>query len=59
MYVDHPRDGSKLTFLIHASGHSSDEYNVLNDFGPKYAKESPLNEIMKDPVSSKKLGQKK
>ena len=29
MYVYHPKDGSKLTCLIHGPGHSSDECKVL------------------------------
>ena len=40
-YVDHMRDRSKLTCLIHSPGHSSYECRVLNDFGTKYAKERP------------------
>ena len=37
-YVDHPRDQSKLTCLIHGPGNSSDERKVLNDFSTEYAK---------------------
>ena len=37
-YVDHPKDRSKPTCLIHGTGNSSDKFNVLGDFGYKYAK---------------------
>ena len=31
-YVDHPKDISKLSCLIHVPRHSSDECNILGDF---------------------------
>ena len=37
-YVDHPRDQSKITFLIRGPGNSSYEFKVLNDFGSEYSK---------------------
>ena len=40
-HVDHLRDRSKHTFLIHGPGHSSDECKVLVDFGSKYCKNRP------------------
>ena len=45
-YVDHPKDRSKLTFLIHGPGHSSDECKVLGYFGSKYYKIRPDKEHM-------------
>ena len=38
MYVDHPKDRSKLTCIIHIPGHSSDEFKVFGAFGFKYSK---------------------
>ena len=35
-YVDHPKDRSKLTCIIHGPGNSSDECKMLGDFGYKY-----------------------
>ena len=40
-YVDHPKDISKLTCLIHVPGHSSYICKVLGDFGSKYYKIRP------------------
>ena len=40
-YVDHPKDISKLTCLIHGPGHSSYECKVLGNFGSKYSKRRP------------------
>ena len=42
-YVDHPRDISKGTSLIHGPGHSSDECKVLGDFDYKYSKSGLLS----------------
>ena len=40
-YVNHPKDRSKQTCLIHGSIHSSDECKILEDFGNIYVKISP------------------
>ena len=37
-YVDHSKDTSRPTRLIHRPGNSSDEYKVLGDIGSKYSK---------------------
>ena len=37
-YVDHPKDRSKLTCLIHDPGHSLDECRFSGYFGYKYSK---------------------
>ena len=41
IYIDNPKDISKLTFLVHGPRHSSYECKVLGDFGSKYSKIGP------------------
>ena len=43
-YVDHLKNISKLTCIIHGPRHSSDECKVLGDFGYKNAKRSPTKD---------------
>ena len=56
IYVDNPRDRSKLTSLIHGPGHSSYKCKVLGDFGTKYAKFRLTKDHRKDPATRKKFG---
>ena len=42
-YVDCPSGETKI-FLIHGTGHFSDEYNVLGNFGDKYDKVKPTKD---------------
>ena len=44
IYVDHPKDRSKPTYLIRGPGHSSYECKVLGDFGSNYAKIRPTKD---------------
>ena len=37
-----PRDRSKITCLIHGTGHYSEKFKVLNEFGTRYAAIRPL-----------------
>ena len=53
-YVDHPKDISKQTFLIHGPGNSSDEFKVLGDFGSKYYKTRTTKERGNDPANRNK-----
>ena len=55
IYVDHPKDISKPTCLIHFPGHSSDECKVLGDFGYKYAKPRPTKECGHDTARRNKF----
>ena len=55
MYVDHPKDRSKLTCIIHIPGHSSDECKVLGDFGFKYSKINPTKDQGHDPPKNNKF----
>ena len=43
-YVEHNKDRSQLSCLIHGPGHSSDECKVLGFFGTKYAKGEPTKD---------------
>ena len=58
-YVDHPKDRSKLNFLIHGPGHTSDECYVLGDFGNKYAKCMPTKYRSQEPAINKSLEDRK
>ena len=55
MYVDHPKDISKHTCLIHGPGNSSYEFKVLGDFGSKQSKFSPNKERGHEPATKKKF----
>ena len=46
-YVDHLRDLSQLTCLIHGIGHSSYECKVFKYFGSKYDKVNPFKKRSK------------
>ena len=48
-YVDHPKDRSKLTCIIHGPGTSSDECKVLRNFGSEYSKRRPAKDRGKEP----------
>ena len=52
-YVDHPRDRSKLTCLIHGHGQSSDKLKALGEFGTNYAKVRPPKVRRWDPATKK------
>ena len=58
-YVDHLKDRSKLNFLIHVPGHSSDECKVLGDFCFKYSKSRPTKDRGNDPITKKMLDSKR
>ena len=49
--VDHLKDISTPTCLIHGPGHSSDQCKVLGDFGSKYAKSRPTKDRRKNPAN--------
>ena len=55
-YVDHPNDISKLTFIIHGPGHSSDGCKVLGGFGTKYYKVRTTKDRMQEPETKKRFG---
>ena len=55
-YVDHPKDISKLTCIIHGPVHSSDECMVLGYFGSTYYKSRNTKDRMQDPANKKKIG---
>ena len=57
--VDHLKGTPKPTCLIHAPGHSSDEYKVLGDFGSKYDKSWPTKDFGHDPVKINKFNRQK
>ena len=54
IYVDHLRDQSKLTCLIHGPVHSAYECKVLNYFGFKNTKDRPSKECRQESVFNKK-----
>ena len=56
MYVDHPKDKSKLTCLIYESGNLSDECKILGDFGNKYDKCRLTKDYRKEPATEKRFG---
>ena len=58
-YVDHPKDRSKPTCLIHGPRHSSDERKVLGDLGSKYAKISPTKDPMHGTANRNKFNSQK
>ena len=55
IYVDHTKDRSKPTKIIHGPGNSSDECKVLGDFGSKYAKIRPTEDRGNDATNRKKF----
>ena len=54
-YLDHTRDRSKQTCLIHGPGHSLDECKFLGDFGSKYFKRRNDKDLWHDNANRKKL----
>ena len=57
--VDHSKDLSKHTFLIHDSGHLSDECKVLGDIGYKYSKVRRTKDQVHDLVTRNKFNMQK
>ena len=58
-YVDHPKDRSKLTCIIHGPGNSSNECKVLRNFGSEYSKIMSTKDRGKDHSNTKKCSKKK
>ena len=54
-YVDHLKDISKLTFIIHGTVHSSNGCKVLGDFVTKYEKLKPNKDHRQEPATKKKV----
>ena len=54
-YIDHPKDISKTTCLIHGPIYSSEECKILGDFGNKHAKEKPTKYLRQETATRKKL----
>ena len=54
-YVEHPKDISKPTCIIHVSDYESDECNVLVGFGSKYAKSRPTKDRGKHSANRNKF----
>ena len=54
-HVDHPKDRYILIYLIHGTGHSSDECKVLRDFGSNFSKIRTNKDRGKDPTIKKKF----
>ena len=48
-YVDHPKDRSKLTCIIHGPVNSSDKCKVLGEFGSRCAKLRPIKDHSQEP----------
>ena len=59
MCIDNWKDRSKHTFIINGSGHSSDVWKILKDFGSKYSKISPTKDQVHDPVAWNKFKRQK
>ena len=57
-YVDHLKDRSKHTCLIHIPVHSSDECMILGDYGSKYSKRRPTKDCRYDPSTINKFNRK-
>ena len=55
-YVDHTKDRSKLTCLIHGPGNSSYECKVLGDFGSEYSKSRSTRSHCLEPTTKRKFG---
>ena len=58
IYVDYLA-GRYRNCLIHGHMHSSDECEVLGDFGSKYVKIIPTKDLRNDPVPRNKCNRKK
>ena len=58
-YVDNPKDGSRLTCLIHGPVYSPDECKVLVDFGYKCSKRIPIKYHVKELANKKRLRRQK
>ena len=57
-YVDHPRDSSKPTFLIHGYViHSPEKCRVLNDLGTRYAAGRTFKQSRNEPTIKKNVRQ--
>ena len=54
-YVDHPKDRSKHTCLIHGTGHSSDEFKVQGDLGSKYSKGRSTKDRVHETASNEEI----
>ena len=55
IYLDHTKDRSKPTCIIHGPENSSYECKVLGEFGSKYAKSRPTKDRRQYPANRKKL----
>ena len=53
--VDHTKDISKYTCLIHGPGHLSDEFKFLGDFSSKYSKIRSNNDYVRVPGTGSKF----
>ena len=58
-YIYHPKYIPKPTCLIHGTGHSSYECNILGDFGSKYAKIRPTKDRGHKTTFKKKMTERK
>ena len=54
-YIDRLKDISKLTCLIHGPGNSSDECEVLDEFGTKNSKGRPAKYLRQELATRKSL----
>ena len=57
IYVYHPKGDSK-TCIIHGHGSSSDECEVMGDFGSKYVKRIPTKDCGHNHVSRKRFNRR-
>ena len=55
IYVDHTKDRSKITCLIHVPVHLSCGFKVLGDFGSKYYKSIPTKNHRQGPTTKRKF----
>ena len=55
-YVDNPKDRSKIIGLTHGPERSSDECEVLGDFGYKYSRIRPTKDRIQEPATKNKIG---
>ena len=58
-YVDHPKDESKPTCIIHGPRNSSDECKVLGDFCSKYSRIRPTKYHGHNPSNGTKFNRHK
>ena len=54
-YIDHTRDKSKRTYLVHGPSNPSYKCKILGDFGSKYAKSEPTKDCRNDPSNRNKF----